>query len=103
MKIYFSQAKLDEYTDITEVFCSESSGPYYWNYVEYGTNPGGLDEVAIHDTVGRFIPISIDSLDELIYALNRVKEISNDINRGEKLRDYVETDVSESADGDLEW
>lgn len=76
MKLYFAPATSpanDEYYDLDGSF--RVAGNNYWMYLEYGTNPGGLDEVAIHDGCDRFVPVHIDHIGELIEALHRVQDM----------------------------
>jgi len=103
MKIYFHEANLDEYTDAEDVFTAPELDKHYWQYIEYGTNPGGLEEFAIYDTVGRFIPIDIEAINDLIQALYRVKELHNSITNGEQSMQLAESNANESVDPSLEW
>lgn len=103
MKIYFHEANLDEYTDAEDVFTAPGLDKHYWQYVEYGTNPGGLEEVAIYDTVGRYIPIDVEAISGLIQALYRVKEIHTSIKSGNELVELAESNTNESADLSQEW
>lgn len=71
MNIYFGRAHEDEFdfSDLFEVFRDGKVHRYY-QAVEFGTNPGGTDEVRIYDTIGRSVPISVDTIPELVEALN---------------------------------
>lgn len=103
MKIFFHEADLDEYTDAEDVFTAPGLDKHYWQYIEYGTNPGGLEEIAIHDTVGRYIPIDVEAISDLIQALYRVKEIHTSITNGNDSVELAESNANESADPSLEW
>ena len=103
MKIYFHEANLDEYTSAEDVFTAPELDKHYWQYVEYGTGPGGLEEIAIHDTVGRYIPIDVEAINDLIQALHRVKQIHASITNGEQSMQLAESNANESVDSDLEW
>lgn len=70
MNIYFGRANEDEF-DISDLFEVDEHGEtnYYYNGVEFGTNPGGVEEVRIFDTCNRSIPICVESIPELVAAL----------------------------------
>lgn len=71
MNIYFGRAPEDEF-DFSDLFEIERNGEteHYYQAVEFGTNPGGTDEVRIYDTCNRSVPISVDTIPELVEALN---------------------------------
>jgi hypothetical protein len=45
------------------------------------------------------MPICVDKIDDLIEALNRVKEISDTIKQAEKYTELAESDTEESVRG----
>ena len=74
MNIYFSEASQedieswgDEGTFVTKDHDGEVR--YFYNGVEHGTNPGGIEEVRIFDGCNRSIPIAVDNIPDLIEAL----------------------------------
>lgn len=73
MKIYFNQVPDSD----VEVFGDDGLfGPndndnFFYNYVEYGSNPGGLDEVAIVDGCDRMVPLNMEAIPDLILALEK--------------------------------
>jgi hypothetical protein len=78
MKIYIGQiegSEIDEFGD-DGLVGPDSNGNYYGQYVEIGTNAGGMDEVAIGDGCDRMVPIAVETLPDLIAAL---QDIQNDI------------------------
>lgn len=91
MQIYFGAEDINsEDLDSTDMFISKSTDDKVFYYcVEYGSNPGGLEDFTIMDTASRSIPISVDHIDELITALTYVKRI-NDLT---SFADKVEQDV----------
>lgn len=98
MKIYFGGVRVsqnDEHYDVEGAF--RVRGENYWNYVEYGTNPGGLDEVAICDGCDRYIPIHIDHLDELIQALQRVQELHESQQNGTRDQELALSEHEETT------
>jgi len=71
MKINFAQVPADDVDMFGDegLFGPDDDGNFYYNYVEYGTNPGGMDEVAITDGCNRYMPISMEHVPCLIDAL----------------------------------
>ena len=63
----------------------EADGDYYFNQVEIGTNPGGMEDFTISDTCGRSIPLSVDSIDALIELLMDVKDNLETIEAGQMM------------------
>lgn len=82
MNIYFGRAPADEF-DFSDLFKVKRNDEveHYYQAVEFGTNPGGTDEVRIYDTCNRSIPIAVETIPELVEALNHC------YNMHEKLRD----------------
>lgn len=78
MNIYFGRAQQDEF-DFSDLFRVKTDGgtEYFYQAVEFGTNPGGLDEVRIYDTCNRSIPICVESIPELVEALNHCYNMHN--------------------------
>lgn len=91
MKINFSQVPAADVDVFGEdgLFGPDAEGNYYYNYVEFGTNPGGTDEIAIVDGCGRFMPIAVENLPELIRVLRELNTISQAIKSAEKITDYA--------------
>jgi hypothetical protein len=71
MKINFAQVSASDVDMFGDegLFGPDDNGNFYYNYVEYGTNPGGVDEVAIIDGCNRYMPIAMESVPALIDAL----------------------------------
>jgi hypothetical protein len=93
MKINFAQVPandVDMFGD-DNLFGPDKSGNFYYNYLEFGTNPGGVDEVAITDGCGRYMPIAVDNIPDLIAALEEVARISGTIDTARQLKMYVES------------
>jgi hypothetical protein len=94
MKINFAQVP---HTDIDmfgddNLFGPDESGNFYYNYVEFGTNPGGADEVAIHDGCNRYMPIAVEHIPALIAALDECFKIAESLRNADKILDYVSSD-----------
>jgi hypothetical protein len=94
MKINFAQVPDTNVDTFGEdgLFGPDTDGNFYYNFVEFGTNPGGMDEVAIHDTCDRYMPIAVENIPDLIKALSEVYKISTNINRVERIKEFVESD-----------
>ena len=95
MKINFAQVPhtdIDNFGD-ENLFGPDESGNFYYNYLEYGTNAGGTDEVAIVDGCDRYMPIAVDNIPELITALAEVLRISHEIKFAKEITTYVESEA----------
>jgi hypothetical protein len=100
MKINFAQVPhtdIDTFGD-DNLFGPDQAGNFYYNYVEYGTNPGGTDEVAIHDGCERYMPLAIETIPELIAALEEILRISAEIKFAKEVTTYVESDAEANVD-----
>lgn len=92
MKIYFGLI-----TDSDELDMFGTSGllefedKYFSGAVEFGTNPGGIEDATISDGCGRSIPISVTSLPQLITILKEIQAIHEEISEGERRREEVES------------
>lgn len=94
MNIYFSEATDDIFDFGDEgTFYVEDHGTdrYFYNGVEHGTNPGGMDEVRIFDGCGRSIPIAVDNIPELVAALQYCYNNVNTINQAKQLESDIGT------------
>jgi hypothetical protein len=88
MKIYFSEVL--DLTDTDDTF--EYNDNYFYNYVEFGTNAGGMDEIAIVDTCRRYMPVSIEQVPDLITALQSCYNIHMKVLKAEELKILAESD-----------
>jgi hypothetical protein len=94
MKINFAQVPpndVDMFGD-DNLFGPDASGNFYYNYVEFGTNPGGTDEVALVDGCGRYMPIAVDNIPDLVAALIEVARISDKLTLARQIESYAESD-----------
>jgi hypothetical protein len=102
MKINFAQVPahdVDAFGD-DNLFGPDAAGNFYYNYVEFGTNAGGTEEVSIVDGCGRYMPIAIDNIPELIAALTEVARFSDQITLVKQLEMYVESDSEAYVEND---
>lgn len=100
MKINFAQVShedIDVFGD-DNLFGPDETGNFYYNFVEYGTNPGGTEEVAIHDGCNRYMPISMDSVPDLIRALAECYKIYSGLQSAERIQELVESDTEAYVD-----
>ena len=68
----------------------EHEGTYYYNMVEFGSNPGGVDDFVINDTCGRSIPVSTDMINPLIGALLDIRCTLHAIESTQELQECLE-------------
>lgn len=100
MKINFAQVPhqdIDTFGD-DNLFGPDASGNFYYNQLEYGTNFGGTDEVAITDGCERYMPIAVDNIPELITALQEILRIAGEIKFAKEITTYVESDAEADVD-----
>jgi hypothetical protein len=92
MKIYFNQVQDSdvEFFGDSGLFGPNDNDNFFYNYVEFGTNPGGLDEVAIYDGCDRMIPLNMEAIPDLVQALHKAYELWMKINFGNKVQTIVE-------------
>lgn len=102
MKINFAQVPHDDIDTFGDegLFGPDCDGNFYYNYVEFGTNPGGVEELAIHDGCGRYIPIAVQNIPDLIAALTEVARISDKITLAQQLETYVESNYEAYVEND---
>lgn len=102
MKINFAQvphSDVDTFGD-DNLFGPDEAGNFYYNYVEFGTNPGGLVEVAIVDGCDRFVPIAVENIPDLIAALTEVARLSDSITLANQIQSYAESDSEAYVEND---
>ena len=92
MKIFIGRVEADEVDEFGEegLVGPDARGNYYGQSVEFGTNPGGMDEVTIADGCNRSIPINVEALPDLIAALQEVISMVEQINHVEMLKERIE-------------
>ena len=78
MKAFFAEVSPEELAQYSDaVFTVETETgevKHFVHVVEYGSNAGGTDEFIISDSIGRYVPISIDDLDTLIGILTDLRD-----------------------------
>jgi hypothetical protein len=70
MQIYFGAVPQDEVFDSDAMFVSDKDDDNYFYYgIEFGSNPGGREEVLVYDGLDRCVPVDIESVPAMIKAL----------------------------------
>jgi hypothetical protein len=105
MKIYFSQVPSEDVASFGDegLLGPCKNGKYYYNQVEFGTNPGGTDEVAISDGCNRYIPLTVDVIPELISALIEFYNMHKAIKNAEDIKEEAESDTVGYTEKDQEY
>lgn len=85
MQIYFS--KREGVTTVQPDF------EHYYNMVEFGTNPGGFEEISIQDDCDRYIPIRCEDIPKLISALDHVYSLYLELQKNDLLKQQIRNDV----------
>lgn len=102
MKIYFSKvphSDVDNFGD-EGLFGPNKDGDFFYNQLEFGTNPGGLDEVAISDSCNRYLPLCVDNIPDLMEALTMFYNTKTQIDLRDKVLAVVESDAEGYVDDD---
>ena len=87
MKIYFGQVDSSNDTTGTEF---QHNGKQFYYCAEYGTNPGGTEDVLISDSIGRMLPVDISALSDMIATLNQVLVTSAVVELARETVDEIE-------------
>lgn len=85
MKYLFAQVPHQDVDMFGRDDLFEADGEYFFNQIEFGTGPGGLEDFTISDTCSRSVPLSVDSLDSLIEVLQEIKASVQTIQDGEAM------------------
>lgn len=88
MKFYFGQEHDTETFGTSGLL--KHGNEYYSGVIEFGSNPGGIDDVMISDGCGRSIPVSVEHLYAICTALSEVSNMRGEIDTADQLRDFVE-------------
>lgn len=97
MKIYFGKASDQDVNVFGTDGLLEHNGDFYSGCVEFGSNPGGIEDVMIMDGCNRRLPISVDNLYEVCVILSEFSNLHGEITAAEELREYVESADNEAA------
>ena len=73
MQIYFGAVPQAEVFDTDAMFVSDKDDDNYFYYgIEFGSNPGGREEILVYDGLDRCVPVDIESVPAMIKALETV-------------------------------
>lgn len=98
MIIYFGSQHKDVVFDTDGMFHSKTDPDFYFYYgVEFGTNPGGTNEVLLFDGCERNVPVDIESVPALIEALERCYDMHQQLEHAETLKANLEDDNYEQS------
>lgn len=103
MKIYWSEANREDVLDFGDEEMFRVGDTYYYNAVEHGTNPGGIEEVRIYDTCNRSIPVSIENIPELVEALNHCYNNYQQLQRMARLDEALNTNAKFVVTTNGDW
>lgn len=70
MKYYIGKIDQDMLDALESPY--QYQGESYEYCIEYGSNPGGLEDLVIKDCVGRSVPVSVQNIPELVQVLNNI-------------------------------
>lgn len=91
MIIYFGAENVSDAMDPTSMFtCPGIKNELFYYGVEFGSNPGGTDEVRIFDGCNRFIPIDMTSVEPMIKALERILVNYHALEVAKEIKENVE-------------
>jgi hypothetical protein len=79
MKFYFGEVPEQDATEFGIDSLFEKDGSYYYYCVEYGSNPGGFDDIMISDTCNREVPVSVENLQNLVSILQECMALSMEV------------------------
>ena len=103
MIIYFSRCPEHDVDFFGDDGLFMVGNEYFYNGVEHGTNPGGIEEVRIFDGCNRSIPISVDQIPHLVKALTDCYNNYENIQRANKLETTINDNKDFIVRGDNSW
>lgn len=86
MKYYFGKVPKQDVITFVDDGLFEHEGSYYYNQLEIGSNPGGIEDFVISDTCGRSIPVSTDMISDLARIFIDIKAMLSTIEEAEMLQ-----------------
>ena len=89
MIYYFGKVPSNDVTAFGSDGLFEHEGDYYYNKVEVGSNPGGMEDFVLSDTCGRSIPISTDLIPGLGKVLLDIQLSRITIANGKEVEDNM--------------
>lgn len=89
MRVYFGEVDHGDVEQFGIDGLFEHDGEYYGYCVEYGSNPGGFEDIMLSDACGRRVPVSTEHIDQLITVLQELKNINLEIQGALQLQDFA--------------
>ena len=99
MKYFIGQVPAADLTNFGSDGLFKHNDEYYYNVIEFGTNPGGMEDFVIADSIGRSVPLSIEHIGVLIEALEDIQESLEAIQRGKEVEEFINSNKIRT----LEW
>lgn len=97
MKFYFGEVPEQDVDNFGAQGLYYNEDKFYYFCVEFGTNPGGLEEVSIRDTCGRMVPVAMEFVGELTAILVECNNIASEIQSGKYLADSMLDDEATAS------
>ena len=94
MQIYFGAVPQTQVFDADAMFVSEKDDDnYFYSGIDYGSNPGGKDEVLVYDGLDRMVPVDIESVPAMIKALETAYMLHSSAKSAQEFLDRVNSIV----------
>lgn len=87
MKYYFGKVSQQDVHAFGTDNLFEHEGEYFYNQLEIGSNPGGIEDFVISDTCGRSIPLATEQIPQLVRVLVDISLTMNSLTEAEALQD----------------
>jgi hypothetical protein len=87
MKYYFGKVPTQDVNAFGTDNLFEYEGEYFYNQIEIGSNPGGIEDYVISDTCGRSIPLSTEQIPQLARVLLDIKLMMGTLVEAEALQE----------------
>ena len=97
MQYYFGKINASEMPYYEDGTYFTYNGNHYNNKIEFGSNPGGLEEFVISDSIGRSVPLCVENIDSIIEILSDIKTLLWGITIGDVINRSVTNAATEHA------
>ena len=89
MKYFIGQVPAADLTKFGSDGLFKHNDEYYYNVIEFGTNPGGMEDFVVSDSIGRSVPLSIEHISVLIEALTHIQDSLDSIKTGKEAEEFI--------------
>lgn len=89
MKYYFGLVPAEDVDMFGDEGLFEHEGQYYYTQLEFGSNPGGMEDFMLSDCCGRSIPISVEHIDALAKCLVAISNAVNVVALGQAVEELA--------------